>query len=154
MPTTVVGLFNDSKVVDEVVREIEALGFARNEVRILEEPKTFEITGVMSFPRLEFEVALSRALARIGATDTEADAYLKGLHQGGALVFATGTDAKADAAREVMRRHGVTESEEVHGTEPNLPDVAHKNVIWQRVTPEFAGRVGRVPTYGSGYFAW
>jgi hypothetical protein len=67
MPKTAVGLFDKPAVVDDVVREIEALGFPRQEVRKVEEPATFEITGVMSFPRLDFEVDLKRELTRIGA---------------------------------------------------------------------------------------
>ncbi len=62
MPKTAVGLFEKPELVDEVVREIEALGFPRKEVRTLTEPATFEVTGVMSFPRLDFEVDLNREL--------------------------------------------------------------------------------------------
>ena len=72
MPKTAVGLFQHPGVVDEVVREIEALGFPRNEVRTLGEPFSFDATGVMSFPRLEFEVDLIRELKRIGATSGSA----------------------------------------------------------------------------------
>jgi hypothetical protein len=48
--------------MDGVVREIEAIGFPRKEVRTLTEPAAFEVTGVTSFPRLDFEVNLSREL--------------------------------------------------------------------------------------------
>ena len=37
------------------------------------------VDGVMSFARLEFEVAVIRELARIGATKAESEAYLEGL---------------------------------------------------------------------------
>lgn len=84
MPKTLVGLFENPALVDEVVREIEALGFPRREVRSLAEPASFEVTGVMSFPRLDFEVNLARGLTRIGATRAEADAYVNGLRCGGA----------------------------------------------------------------------
>ncbi len=33
MPKTTVGLFENAGIVEDVVREIEALGFPRNEVR-------------------------------------------------------------------------------------------------------------------------
>ena len=52
MPKTAVGLFENADLVDNVIREIEGLGFPRKEVRTLMEPATFEVTGVMSFPRL------------------------------------------------------------------------------------------------------
>ena len=95
-----------------VVREIEALGFPRKEVRTLTEPANFEVTGVMSFPRLDFEVDLARELTRIGATKAESQAYVEGLRRGGALVFATGSDEKVEAAADVMNRHGAVEIEE------------------------------------------
>jgi len=65
-------LFEKLEIVDDVVREIEALGFPRNEIRTIEEPATFQATGVMSFPRLDFEVVLMRELTRIGTTSAEA----------------------------------------------------------------------------------
>jgi hypothetical protein len=123
MAKTAVGLFESPQAVEDVVREIEALGFPQNEVRTLEEPRTFEITGVMSFPRLDFEVEVRRELARIGATRAEMDAYVEGLRRGGALVFATASDEdeKVDAAAEVMNRHGVIGLDEITGPEPHLP---------------------------------
>ncbi len=68
MPKTVVGLFENAQLVDAAVLEIEALGFPRQEVRTMREPASFDATGVMSFPRIDFEVDLNRELTRIGAT--------------------------------------------------------------------------------------
>src|SRR4030095_617564 len=92
MPKTTVGLFKNPVVVQDVVRELEALGFPRNEISTLREQATFDVTGVMSFARLDFETDLIRELTRIGATKAEANAYVEGLQRGGALVFATGSD--------------------------------------------------------------
>src|SRR5271170_1215949 len=94
MPKTVVGLFENARLVDDAVREIEALGLPRQEVRIMKEPASFEVTGVMSFPRVDFEVDLRRGLSRIGATAAETEAYVEGLRRGGALALATGSDDK------------------------------------------------------------
>jgi hypothetical protein len=118
VPKTAVGLFENPSVVDDVVREIEVLGFPRNEIRILDEPASFEVTGVMSFPRLEFEVDLIRELTRIGTTKAEADDYIAGLRRGGALVFATGSDERVDAAANIMNLRGAVEIEETSGPEP------------------------------------
>jgi len=118
MPKTAVGLFKDAALVDDIVSDIEAAGFPRQEVHTLEEPAVFDVTGVMSFPRLDFEVALMRELTRIGATKAEAAAYLDGLRRGGALVFATGSDDKVDIAADIMNRHGAVEIEEAAGAEP------------------------------------
>jgi hypothetical protein len=44
MPKTAVGLFENAGLVDDIVRDIEALGFPRKEVRSMEEPASFEVT--------------------------------------------------------------------------------------------------------------
>jgi hypothetical protein len=154
MPKTAVGLFKNPDLVDNVVREIAALGFPRNEVRTLEEPKSFEVTGVMSFSRLDYEVHLNRALTRIGATDAETQAYVEGLRRGGALVFATGSDEKVHAAADILNRHGAVGIEETSGQEPDLPHVVYGSAPPGRDAPGLAGQVGRIPPSGVAYFAW
>src|SRR5271170_5148681 len=153
MPKTVVGLFEKPGLVDDVVREIEAQGFPRKEIRTLTEPATFEVTGVMSFPRVDFEVDLSRELARIGATKAESQVYVDGLRRGGALVFATGADEQVDAAADIMNRHGATGIEEARGPEPQLPGVARANMTGMRNSPVLAGRI-REPGSGAAFFVW
>ena len=153
MPKTAVGLFENPGLADGVVREIEALGFPRNEVRRLEEPAAFEVTGVMSFPRLDFEVELLRELTRIGATQAESQAYVEGLRRGGALVFATGPGERADAAADIMNRRGAVEIEETRGPEPQLPRVVHENMTPIQDRPVVAGRV-RQPGGGAAFFVW
>jgi hypothetical protein len=153
MPKTVVGLFENSGLVDDVVREIESLGFPRQEVRTLQEPKTFEVTGIMSFPRLDFEVDLSRELTRIGATSAESQAYIEGLRRGGALAFATGTPEKVQAAADVMARYGAREIEETDGPVPQLPEVVHANITPMRDGPVMAGRISQAGG-GPRVFVW
>jgi hypothetical protein len=155
MAKTAVGLFENPHGVDDLVRELEALGFPQNEVRTLEEPATFEITGVMSFPRLHFEVDVRRELARIGATRAELQAYVEGLRRGGALVFATGSDddKKVDAAAEVMNRHGAIGLDEITGSEPHLPHVPHEGVSTTASVSVLAGRV-RQAGGGACFFVW
>ena len=151
MPKTVVGLFEKSGRVDDTVRDIEALGFPRKEVRSLQEPANFEVTGVMSFPRLDFEVELVRELTRIGATRAQSQAYLEGLRRGGALVFATGSDERVDAAADVMNRQGAVEVEKNRGSEPHLPEVAPEGMA-----PIRDGTVqgGRIRESGGGAFCF
>ncbi len=152
MPKTTVGLFQDPSEVQAVVREIESLGFPKHEIRIVEEPKTFDVTGVMSFARLDYEVELRRELSRIGATRAEADAYVDGLRRGGALVLATGLDGDVDAAAEVMNRHGAIDIEETSGPEPHVPDVPHASGAIHSEESVLAGRIRQ----GSGacVFVW
>jgi len=153
MPKTLVGLFENSGLVDEVVREIEALGFPRKEIRTLKEPKTFEVTGVMSFPRIDFEVDLSRELIRIGATTSETEAYVEGLRRGGALAFATGSDEQIGSAADVMKRYGAVQIEEVSGDEPQLPGVVQPNLTPMRDSPVVAGRISGAGD-GPRCFVW
>lgn len=153
MPKTAVGLFQNSRLVDEVVREIEAAGFPRKEIRTLSEPASFDITGVMSFPRLDFETELARGLTRIGATEAESAVYVEGLRRGGALIFATGSDESVGTAADIMNRHGAVEIEETSGPEPHLPGAARQSVTPMRSSPVQAGRI-REPGGGASFFVW
>jgi hypothetical protein len=153
MPKTVVGLFESPARMDEAVREIEALGLPKKDIRTLQEPATFAVTGVMSFPRLDFETDLSRELTRIGATVPEANAYVEGLRSGGALCLATGSDENVEAAGRVMNRYGAVAIDEVIGFEPRLPVVAHANMTPIRDSAILAGRV-REPGGGACFFVW
>jgi hypothetical protein len=153
MPKTTVGLFENPTRVDDVVREIESLGFPRNEVRSIDEPATFAVTGVMSFPRLDFEVDLARELTRIGASPAESQAYVAGLRRGGALVLATGSDEKVAAAADVMNRHGAVEIQEVSGMEPEFAGAAGASMAPIRDSPVLAGRL-RQPGGGACLFVW
>jgi hypothetical protein len=152
MPKTAVGLFENRESVDDVVGAIEALGFPRNDVRTLKEPITFDVTGVMSFPRLDFETDLTRELTRIGAGTAATNAYVDGLRRGGALVFATGPDEKADAAAMTMNRHGAVEVGETSGATPQLPQAFHGNLTPMRDSPIVTGRISQ--DGGACCFVW
>jgi hypothetical protein len=119
----------------------------------MEEPASFDVTGVMSFPRLDFEVALVRELTRIGVTKSQAQAYVAGLRRGGALVFATGLDEKVGAAADMMNRHGAVAVEEIVGGEPSLPGVAGEVMTPAQNSTVQAGRV-RQSGGGAACFVW
>lgn len=124
MPQTIVGSFANPEVVSDVVREMEAAGFPRNEIRSVTEPHTFDVMGVMSFPRLDFETDLARALIRIGASKSQSQAYLKSLRSGGAMVFATGTEGNLLEAALIMNRYGAAKLDMADGPTPSLPTAA------------------------------
>lgn len=121
----------------------------------MKEPATFEITGVMSFPRLDFEVDLRRALTTLGATKAEVETYVAGLRRGGVLVFATGSDEdkKVDEAADIMNRCGAVGVGEAIGAEPQLPRVAYGSMIPAGENEALAGRV-RQPADGAWVFVW
>ena len=129
MPKTAVGLFENADLVDDVIREIECLGFPRKEVRTI------------------------RALTRIGATNAESQAYLEGLRRGGALVFATGSDDRVEGAAGIMNRHGAVEIKKTTGPEPQLPGVVRESMTPSGDGPVQAGRI-REPGSGASFFSW
>jgi hypothetical protein len=153
MSETVVGLFKDRVLADEVVREIESLGFARNEVRTVDEPLDLAVTGVMSIPHVDFEVSLSRELLRIGASRPEMEALVDGLRNGGVLVFATGSGGNVEQAIGIMNRHGAAKIEESTGPEPLLPRLTRGEMMTIHDSPTQAGRILE-PSDGACFFVW
>jgi len=153
MSKTAVGLFESPGEADEVVHDLEASGFPRNDVRILNESLDMAGSGVMGIPNIDFEVSLNRDLRKIGATDQEANAYVEGVRHGGVLVFASGPDEKIEAAAEIMNRHSPKEVEELTGGKLNLPSSTGENV--PRAHDSFA-QTGKTRQAGGGarLFSW
>jgi len=151
---TAVGLFANTKLVNQVIGEIETIGLPRNHIRSVGEPLDFAVTGVMEIAHIDFELELMRELKRIGTTKTEAETFVEGVRHGKVLVFATGPDDKADAAAEIMNRRGAMEIEEVRGTsELHLPSLIRGTSV---VTTEPEVQTGRVRQAGGGAccFVW
>ena len=153
MAKTAVGLFENPSSVDDVVHELEASGFPRNDVRVLGEPREMAGSGVMSTPHTDFEVDLIRELRTIGAAEADAEAYVEGVRRGGVMVFATGSDEKADAAAEIMNRHHAVEIEELSGSEPHLPRTDGNDMAPGRQSSVMAGRI-RSSGGGARLFVW
>ena len=153
MSKTAVGLFENRGLADEVVHDLEANGFPRNEIRILGESLDMAGSGVMSTPNIDFEVSLDRDLRKIGATDKEANVYVQGVRRGGVLVFASGPDEKVGAAAEIMNRHSPVEVEELTGGELNLPSTTGRNV---NATQDSSVQTGKTRQAGGGarMFSW
>ena len=153
MKRTAVGLFENPGLVDEIVRDLEASGFPWKDVRVLGEPREMAGSGVMSTPRTDFEVGLIRDLTAFGVVEADAEAYVQGVRRGGVMVFATSSGEKADAAAEIMNRHGAVEIEEISASRPELP-----NADPGRVTParDISIQTGRFRSPGSGarLFVW
>jgi len=153
MAKTAIGLFENPSSVDEVVRDLEASGFPRNDVRVLGEPVEMAGSGLMSTPHSDFEVALVRDLKGFGVVEADAEDYVQGVRRGGIMVFATASGEKADAAAEIMNRHGAVEIEKISGSRPELPSADHGDVPPVRDPSVQAGRV-RSPGSGARLFVW
>ena len=125
MAKTAVGLFENPGSVDKVVRDLEATGFPRKDVRVLGEPREMAGSGLMSTPHTDFEVGLVRDLTAFGVLEADAEDYVRGVRRGGIMVFATGSGDKAEAATEIMNRHGAVEIEKVSASRPELPSADH-----------------------------
>ena len=153
MAKTAVGLFENTNSVDDVVRELEASGFPRKDLRVLGEPREMAGSGVLSTPHTDFEVGLIRDLRAFGANEAHAEAYVQGVRRGGVMVFATGSGAKADNAAAIMNQHCAVEIEEVGGSQPYLPGTANDEIAQNR---DVSSQAGRVRTSGSGarLFVW
>src|ERR1700691_4096611 len=121
MANTAVGLFENSGSANEVGRDLEATGFPKNDVRVLGEPREMAGSGLMSTPHTDFEVGLIRDLAAFGVIEADAEDYVQGVRRGGVMVFATGSGDKAEAATEIMNRHGAVEVEKISASRPELP---------------------------------
>jgi hypothetical protein len=160
MQKTAVGLFHNPADVDAVVRDIEALGFPRNEIHTVEEPERFDATGVMSFPKGKYEVEVARTLDRMGASKEETEAYLAGLRQGGIIVFATDeNESKVDAAADVFERYGAivvdetSDFDQTAESAPHLPYAPEGAHLARRDDRVQAGRV-RQSSGGARFFVW
>ena len=153
MAKTAVGLFENSELADEVVRDLEATGFLRTDVRILKEPLEMAGSGLMSTPHTDFEVELTRDLTAFGLLEGDAEAYVQGVRRGGVMVFATGLGKKADTATEIMNRHGAVELEEISALRPELPSADHGE---QPPVHDLSVQTGRFRSPGSGarLFVW
>jgi hypothetical protein len=147
MAKTSVGLFETQVAADEVAREIKAAGISPAEIRLLSEPLDMPVSDALSIPGIDFAVALSRELVAIGATETEAQAYVKAVRRGGVLVFATGSAGQVDGAAQIMNRHRAAQVEELSGSEPSLPVGELDNVS------TLTGG-GHYPEGGARIFVW
>ncbi|MGC1978886.1 MAG: hypothetical protein WA671_19360 [Candidatus Sulfotelmatobacter sp.] len=160
MAKTAIGLFENSEVVDRAVRELEALGFSLNDVRVVAEPRDIPQAGVLATPHADFEVDLLRDLLGFGVARADAEDYVQGVRHGAVLVFATGPGDKAQVAIDIMNRHGAVELEKVGASRPQLPnavdDYDEANVGQARLDRDPSVQIGRVSSSGSGarLFVW
>jgi hypothetical protein len=150
---TAIGLFDNPKLVNQIMEAVEAIGLPRNHIHALGEPLDFAVTGIMEIAHIEFELELMRELRRIGTTKAEAETYIQGVRHGKVLVFATGPDDKVDAAAEIMNRCGASEIEEVQGSEPHLPSLIRHGSV---AIAEPDTQTGRIRQAGGGAccFVW
>ena len=69
------------------------------------------------------------------------------------MVFATGSGDRAQAATEIMNRHGAVEVEKISASRPELPNAEQGEVSLDREPSVQIGRV-RPPGSGARLFLW
>lgn len=152
MARTAVGLFLDPSLVGDVIRELEANGFARQDIRVVGEALGMTEPGAMSIAHTDFEVDLIRELRSIGASEDDAECYLEGLRRGAVIVFAAASDQRAEIAAQIMNRHNAVEIEKLKVTEPHLP-LDRSSMSPNRDASTQSGRV-RSSGGGARLFIW
>jgi hypothetical protein len=119
----------------------------------MEEPGCFPVNGVMSFARLDFEVELKHALSEIGVTDSQQEAYMEGLRDGGVLVLASGPDERVEAAAQIMNRRGALDLEKGGDSEPELPETDLEGTLQSSDRSLQSDRI-REGSSGAHLFVW
>ncbi|HTV05925.1 MAG TPA: hypothetical protein VME86_11205 [Acidobacteriaceae bacterium] len=152
MARTAVGLFENESLARQVAGEIKAAGQPCADVYVVANSLDLPVRGSLSSPHTEFIAALCRDLREIGANSEEADSYLKGVENGGALVMATGTAEQVSAAATIMNQHHAIEVEQLAGLEPALP-ATHLGSGISRPESILAGRI-RQSGGGARIFVW
>jgi hypothetical protein len=153
MSKTAVGLFEHTGVANQVVHDLDASAFPRDQIRILGEPRGMSSDGMMSTPRTDFEVGLDRELLAIGASEPEANAYVQGVRRGGILVFATGSNEEVDNAAKIMNSHDALEVEELVGSAPDTGSMVEASMSHVRDSGPQTGRI-RQSGGGARLFVW
>ncbi|MGH8507719.1 MAG: hypothetical protein ACREVH_03250 [Gammaproteobacteria bacterium] len=122
MPKTIIGLFAKPSEASEAVRELVAMGFARDDIGLIAKAAEGELaqdpdstratvatgkdTDVDSRPGTADKAPnLRAALTKLGVAEREAEHLTGALRRGGTLVSAAGDDAMVDHALALLKRH-------------------------------------------------
>ena len=149
MARTAVGLFLDGRVAEEVIRDLEASGFARQDVHVVDEAFCMIEPGAMSIAHIHFEADLIRMLRSIGASEVDAECYVEGLRRG---VRSFSLRHRTRRQIEVMNRHNPAEAEELAATAPHLSG-EHRAMFHDHAAATQSGRV-RSSGGGASLFVW
>ena len=153
MAETALGLFEDINTANSVVEALRGNGIPASGIRIVSSQATgLPVDSATSTPGTDLAVALGRDLRSMGASNYESEAYVKGIQNGNALVFATGTTEQARAAIEVMNDHFALDIEEFSGSVPELTPVVAGAVGGPNTTERIEKSRNR--TEGAKVFSW
>jgi hypothetical protein len=153
MTHTAIGLFPNSLNAEQAITELKAAGIAANELRVISEPRYMHVAGVLSTPEIDFCADLDQDLRAMGVTEPEVQAFIRGVRNGGVLVFASGSIEQVENFASIMNHREAANVEELTGMEPVLPGVAHESAI---PAHGYSAQTGRVRCAGGGarMFVW
>lgn len=89
MAKTIVGLYNDKKTAEQVVKELHAQGFQKDRIHLRDQSSGGDLTN---------------SLRNVGVPEEDAQYYQEGIRGGGYLVTVDSPDPKADEAASIMDR--------------------------------------------------
>jgi len=105
MAKTVVGLFDDARDAQDVLSDLQGLGFSASDAELITQSA---LSGDAS--------NVVDRLTNEGVPSSDANLYLEGIRSGGALVVATTSDDQVDQVVDVMNRHNIVDLESRRGT--------------------------------------
>jgi len=105
MAKTVVGLFDNARDAQDVLSDLQGLGYSASDAELLTQ-------GALSGDASNVVDRLTSE----GVPRSDADLYVEGIRRGGALVVATTSDTQVDEVVDVMNRHNIVDLESRRGT--------------------------------------
>jgi hypothetical protein len=153
MARTAIGLFQNQINAEQTVTELKGAGFPANDLRVIAEPRYMPVSSPLSTPGMDFCMELALEFRAMGVTETETQAYIQGVRNGGAIVFANGSIEQVEKAAEIMNCHQAANVEELSGMEPDIAEIPHDSAVPLGVGTAQTGRV-RCAGNGARMFVW
>ncbi|HVX66438.1 MAG TPA: hypothetical protein VHA11_07545 [Bryobacteraceae bacterium] len=129
MAKAVIGMFDKNAHAEEVVRELQSVGFSGDDLQIVVNRPDLETGPALGGPLEDMgtesglgagtatassthRAGIIRALRSMGVPEEQAEEYAEGVSRGAALVIARSSDERADAAADLMDHHNALRVEE------------------------------------------
>lgn len=152
MTRTAVTLFDTLNLAEKAITALKEAGLPPTKIHSVTDPIDLPVRGSLSSPHTEYMASLCRDLREMGATDEEANDYVRGVENGGVLVMASGTEEEVGRAVSILNEHHAKHVEDLSGLEPALP-ASHLNPTATRKESTLTGRI-RQTGGGARMFVW
>lgn len=112
MAYTVLGLFDSMSDVNEVKRELKALGIPDSDIRVTQQSSATAQGGAAYSEDKGFWKSLKEMFTGDDEGYRDADYYAEGTRRGGILVSVDVSDERAESAADILRRHNAVNIDE------------------------------------------